>query len=122
MKAEKLLFLPLLFSVGLCAQNEGQRLEIQKSNNKTELLQLKSAFQAQHDQDEIAVNKYLATNRLVQRTFEKDGSVYFLKSIDRDGNPVYINTKSNIGMKMNKEHMNFFNLKQLLEEKYHMEQ
>ena len=96
MKAEKLLFLPLLFSVGLCAQNEGQRLEIQKSNNKTELLQLKSAFQAQHDQDEIAVNKYLATNRLVQRTFEKDGSVYFLKSIDRDGNPVYINTKSNI--------------------------
>lgn len=96
MKAEKLLFLPLVFSIGLCAQSEEQRLEIQKSNNKTELLQLQSAFQAQHNQDEIAVNNYLSNNRSAQRTFEKDGSMYFLQKIDSEGNPVYINTKSNI--------------------------
>ena len=96
MKPEKLLFLPLIFSIGLCAQNERQRSEIQRSNNKTELLQLRSAFQAKHDQDEIAVKNYLLNNSSVQRTFVKDGSVYFLQRIDSEGNPVYINTKSNI--------------------------
>ena len=96
MKAKKLLFLPLIFSVGLYAQNESQRLEIQKSNNQTELLKLQSEFQAKNEQDEIKVNKYLATNRSVQRTFEKNGSIYYLRKIDSDGNPVFINTKSNI--------------------------
>ena len=48
------------------------------------------------DATKLRVETYLKKHPTLQRTFVKNGSFYFLKDIDADGNPVYINTKSNV--------------------------
>jgi serine protease AprX len=42
----------------------------------------------------LRVENYLQKHPSQQRTFVKNGSLYFLKDVDADGNPVYINTKN----------------------------
>jgi serine protease AprX len=86
----------LFLNYTIQAQSEEQRAEIKKDINLTELNLLQAKFQKQFEMDEAKVATYLASNPLVKRTETKNGSVYYIKSIDEKGNPVYINTKSNI--------------------------
>ena len=65
-----------------------------KSVNKDSLKILQSQFQLKFNKEELAVAQYLKKHPKIKRTFVKDGSVYYLKKIDADGNPVYINTKN----------------------------
>lgn len=96
MKIKKLLYLTALCSVLTYAQKSEQRVEIQKTNKSSELQKLKTQFQSQYEQDERNVVAYLEKHPTVMRTEIKNGSVYHIKSIDKNGNPVYINTKSNV--------------------------
>jgi serine protease AprX len=86
----------LILNYTIQAQTDEQRAGIKKDINMSELNLLKSKFQAQFEMDEAKVVTYLAANPLVKRTETKNGSVYHIKSIDENGKPVYINTKSNI--------------------------
>lgn len=97
MKLKKLLFcIVLIFNYTIQAQTEEQRTEIKKDINFSELNLLQAKFQKKFEEDEAKVATYLAANPLVKRTETKNGSIYHIKSIDENGNPVYINTKSNI--------------------------
>lgn len=91
-----LLTLVLAASCTIYAQTVEQRAVIQKDldSNKLNLLQVR--FQEKYNLDEKKVEDYLLANPTLSRTFTKNGSVYHIKSIDQNGNPVYINTKSNI--------------------------
>lgn len=42
----------------------------------------------------LRIQAYLQKHPSQQRTFVKNGSLYFLKDIDAEGNPIYINTKN----------------------------
>lgn len=44
----------------------------------------------------LRVEAYLKKHPTLKRTFVKNGSFYLLKDVDADGNPMYINTKSNV--------------------------
>jgi hypothetical protein len=97
MKLKKLLIgAVIVLNYSVNAQTQEQREEIKKDINLTELNLLQVKFQKQFEMDEAKVATYLAANPLVKRTETKNGSVYYIKSIDENGNPVYINTKSNI--------------------------
>ena len=96
MKSKLFLGLGLMIGGLAFAQTIEQRTEIRKSNNTKELERLELKFQAKHELDEIAVAAYLIKNPGVERTFTKNGSVYFLRKLNSNGDPVYINTKSNI--------------------------
>ena len=97
MKSKKLFLGTLLFlSAATFAQSPQQRLEIKKSINVAELQRLKAKFQLQFENDEQKVAAFLRNNPAVQRSETKNGSLHYIKSIDENGQPVYINTKSNI--------------------------
>ena len=78
------------------AQTEEERAKIIQSYNsgnaRISALQIKAV--ADFAKNEKEVQAFLAKNPLVKRVFTKDGSAYFLKRIDAQGNPVYINTKN----------------------------
>ena len=97
MKSKKLFLGTLLFlSAATFAQSPQQRLEIKKSINVAELQRLETKFQLQFENNEQKVAAFLRNNPAVQRSETKNGSLYYIKSIDENGQPVYINTKSNI--------------------------
>lgn len=96
MEIKKLLYLALIFNTISYAQKLEQRVEIQKTHKVSELNSLKTKFQTKYEQDEKKVLEYLINHPTEKRTEIKNGSVYHIKSIDSNGNPVYINTKSNI--------------------------
>lgn len=97
MNLKKLLFcLVLILNYTMNAQTEEQRAEIKKDINFSELNILKEEFQKNFELDEAKVAAYLAANPLVKRSEKRNGSLYYIKSIDENGNPIYINTKSNI--------------------------
>lgn len=97
MKLKKLLiFAVIVLNYSINAQTQEQREELKKDINLTELNLLQAKFQKQFEIDEAKVATYLAANPLVKRTETKNGSVYYIKSIDENGNPLYINTKSNV--------------------------
>ncbi|MDZ7896847.1 MAG: S8 family serine peptidase [Arcicella sp.] len=96
MKTKHLLFSILfLLSISVNAQTEAERAKIAESTNKAEVESLKTQFKRQYVISEEKILKYLKKNPKVKRTFVKDGSTYYLQKIDRDGNPLYINSKSN---------------------------
>lgn len=86
----------LAFSFKFNAQTVEQRTEIQKNINVSELNRLKGVFQTQFELDERKVSDYLLANPGVKRIEERNGSTFYIKSIDERGKPIYINTKSNI--------------------------
>ncbi|MDZ7896850.1 MAG: S8 family serine peptidase [Arcicella sp.] len=95
-------FILLFFSLFAQAQTAEDRAKIVQEYNKQNP-QLKNARQATEvaiskafDSAEIRVKAYLLKYPLLKRTFVENGSFYYLKNIDKDGNPVYINTKSNV--------------------------
>jgi serine protease AprX len=88
------LFVALLFVFSLQAQSLDQRREIQKGINTVGLGIVKAEFLRQYQEDEKSVADYLAKNPLVTRSFEKNGSTYFMVRVDKAGNPFFINTKN----------------------------
>lgn len=97
MSFKKLFFYAMLsYGTMALAQSPEQREEIKKSINADELERLKQKFHKDYDLQEAKVVEYLKANPSVERSFTKNGSLYYLKSIDKNGKPVYINTKSNI--------------------------
>jgi serine protease AprX len=92
------LWLALLMSISLIFSGNAQTLEERGRNvesvNKTELESLKVKLQRLHTSSEAEVLKYLKKHPEVKRTFNKDGSTYYLQKIGTDGKPVYINSKN----------------------------
>lgn len=78
------------------AQTIEQRVDIKKSINSVDLERLEQKFQKEYELQETKVLEYLKANPTIVRSYTKDGSLYYLRKIDEKGNPVYINTKSNI--------------------------
>lgn len=85
------------------AQTADERKTLSLSVNATNLRQLSTEFQANFDLQESRVLDYLSNNPGQVRSFDKDGSMYFLSRISADGKPVYINSKSMNGPKSNVE-------------------
>ena len=76
------------------AQNADERKTISESVNAENLRRLSVEFQADFEHQEALVLAYLKQHPDKPRSFEKNGSTYYLKRMGADGNPVYINTKS----------------------------
>ena len=91
----------LLCLVGMCifkfsafAQTSEEREKNTDCVHKLKAEQLKSKFQNNHTNSEKKVHDYLKKHPKLQRTYIKNGSTHYLHHIDRDGKPVYINTKN----------------------------
>ena len=56
-------------------------------------MRLSAEFQYEFEIQEARVQEYLSNNPKQTRSFTKGNSVYYLKRIGADGNPLYINTK-----------------------------
>lgn len=93
-KKTSLAIICYLASIVIFGQTPQQRLSIQSSLNNTVLTTLQSEFQTKYEKNEIDVAAYLTKNPSVQRSFVRNGSVYYLQRIDSKGNPVFINTKN----------------------------
>lgn len=95
--SKKFVLLAMLFlsSAVTFAQTLQQRQEILQQVNKTGLDSLAARLKMQHDLDEAKVATWLSIHPTFARSFEKNGSFYYLQRISDDGLPVYINTKSN---------------------------
>ncbi len=76
------------------AQSAEERKAVSESVNAENLRRLGAEFQKDFDRQEALVLAYLKRHPDKPRSFEKNGSAYYLKRMDTDGNPVYINTKS----------------------------
>lgn len=76
------------------AQTSLERSKIKENINQVTLDTLKTHFQTQHNEDELRIRQYLLLHPEATRTYEQNGSVYFLQKIGMDGNPIYINTKN----------------------------
>ena len=76
------------------AQSADERRALSDSVNAENLRRLSAEFQAAFERQEALVLAYLKQHPDKPRSFEKNGSTYYLKRIGPDGNPVYINTKS----------------------------
>lgn len=96
MKKKILTYAMLSLGTIALAQTSEQRDEIKKSINTVELERLEHKFQKDYSLKEARVLEYLKANPIRKRSFTKDGSLYYLRSIDKNGNPLYINTKSNV--------------------------
>lgn len=85
-------FFTFTFSVN--AQTKEERNKIITSVNKTALISFQKILENRHVESEKKVDDFLKKHPLLERSFVKAGSVYYLQRIDADGNPVYINTKN----------------------------
>lgn len=81
-------------STPLGAQSLQQRLTIQQNSNTAELKSLQQKLSLKHNLREAAVQLYLQQHPEKERTFVRNGSLYYLHYIDEHGNPLYINTKN----------------------------
>ena len=63
------------------------------SANAENLRILGAEFQKEFERQEALVIEYLSKHPEKPRSFEKNGSTYYISRIGVDGNPVYINTK-----------------------------
>ena len=92
----------IIFTISAKAQTVEERAKIVEEYSKLNLqsksdrLLAASALKKKEADTELKVQAYLKKYPTLKRTFVKNGSFYFLKDIDADGNPVYINTKSNV--------------------------
>ncbi len=99
MKLKKLLIcttLIILFGINAFSQSDSEREKIKKSyaENQLQIKSLKKIQEDKHKASEKKVEEYLKKNPTKKRSFEKNGSSYYLKYIDKEGNPIYINTKN----------------------------
>lgn len=78
----------------LNAQTLQQRATIQQLNDNSKLELLKQKFTLKHSLQEAEVQRYLQQHPQEKRSFVKNGSFYFLKYIDAQGNPIYIKTRN----------------------------
>ena len=83
-----------MMSTPIEAQSADERKAVSDSVNAENLRRLSAEFQADFERQEALVLAYLKQHPDKPRSFEKNGSTYYLKRIGPDGNPVYINTKS----------------------------
>lgn len=67
---------------------------MEDSVNAENLRRLSAEFQKNFERQEALVLSYLRAHPDKPRSFERNGSTYYLKRIGDDGNPVYITTKS----------------------------
>ncbi|MEA5460834.1 S8 family serine peptidase [Arcicella sp. LKC2W] len=92
----------LIFSISSKAQTAEDRAKIveeykaQNKQSKNARQSAETALKQEATATNLKVQAYLQKHPTFKRTFVKNGSFYFLKDIDADGNPVYINTKSNV--------------------------
>ncbi len=84
----------LCVSATVVAQSADERKEISKLIQTDELARLAVELQAKFERDEARVFAYLSKHPEHQRSFEKNGSTYYLARMDAEGNPVYITAKS----------------------------
>lgn len=75
-------------------QTLNQRTATSSRVNQSELKSFKTTLQVKFKISEKKVSDYLIKNPDKQRTFVKNGSLYYLKGIDSAGNPIYVNTKN----------------------------
>ena len=79
MSFKKLFFYAMLsYGTMALAQSPEQREEIKKSINADELERLKQKFHKDYDLQEAKVVEYLKANPSVERSFTKNGSLYYL--------------------------------------------
>ena len=83
-----------MMSTPIEAQSADERNALSDSVNAENLRRLSAEFQADFERQEALVLAYLSKHPDKPRSFEKNGSTYYLKRMGPDGNPVYINTKS----------------------------
>jgi hypothetical protein len=94
--------IPFIFTVSANAQTAQERAKIvaeyAKINpqSKNARLSAENASKKEAASKELRIQAYLKKHPTFKRMFESNGSVYSLKDIDTDGNPIYINTKSNV--------------------------
>ena len=94
MRIKKLFCLALFLTTGFFySQSKAQREDIKKTNDENQLEKIRITRQSEFDIDEKRVKIYLIKNPDVKRTQIRDGKIYYIKSIDEDGNPVYITIK-----------------------------
>jgi serine protease AprX len=90
----------LIFAFSVKAQTAEDRAKImseyqaQNPQSKNARLSAETALKQEAVATNLRVENYLQKHPSQQRTFVKNGSLYFLKDVDADGNPVYINTKN----------------------------
>jgi hypothetical protein len=78
----------------LMAQSPAELARVKQSINKSSMDALQTQFNKQYQQDEQKVARYLATHQGVPRSFVKNTSFFWMKTVDAFGIPVYINTKN----------------------------
>ncbi|WP_207494854.1 S8 family serine peptidase [Aridibaculum aurantiacum] len=81
-------------SISASAQSPEQRKQVQAASNVAALNKQLVNINSRLQRDEAAVQAYLQRTPGAKRYFEKNGSLYYIKYIDAQGNPVYINTKN----------------------------
>lgn len=90
----------LIFAFSVKAQTAEDRAKIMSEyqarnpQSKNARLSAETALRQESVATNLRVENYLQKYPTLKRTFVKNGSLYFLKDIDVDGNPVYINTKN----------------------------
>lgn len=103
MTTKHLLLLSLslfIFTFSVKAQTAEDRAKIireYEANNpqlKNDRISAENALKRETIARNLRVEAYIQKHPTFQRTFVKNGSLYFLKDIDMEGNPVYINTKN----------------------------
>jgi hypothetical protein len=81
------------------AQSAEERKAVSDSVNAENLRRLSAEFQKDFERQEALVLSYLHLHPEKPRSFQKNGSTYYLKRIGDDGNPVYITTRSEYSAK-----------------------
>lgn len=83
----------MLSSVTILAQTYEDRAIIKKTIVNKDILDIQKTFHTQFQENQIRIKSYLEKNPNIKKTFEKNGNSYLLHHIDKDGNPIFINTK-----------------------------
>ncbi len=95
-----LLFSLFIFVFSAKAQTAEDRAKImseyqaQNPPSKNARLSSEAALKQEVVATNLRVQAYLKKHPTLQRTFIRNGSLYFLKDVDAEGNPIYINTKN----------------------------
>lgn len=82
-----------LMSMPTEAQSAEERKAVTDTANADNLRRLGAQFQKDFERQEALVHAHLRTHTDKPRSFQKNGSTYYLKRIDDEGNPVYVTTK-----------------------------
>ncbi|MGF1532926.1 MAG: S8 family serine peptidase [Bernardetiaceae bacterium] len=90
------LFICLGTSFLLQGQSLEDRQKIQSQLNPERIRALRAELERSYTANERAVADYLANNPDKKRSFTKDGNLYYIQRILPNGQPLYINTKSNV--------------------------